>query len=336
MRTAFLIAAFAGSICTVFGQQQAAAPLQSAEPAIQSGTKKRVAVFDFDNAAIGGGISIPFADSSPPNVGKAAANLLISRLVQDGKVTVVERSAIDKLLAEQNLSNSDRTDPQTAAKLGRVLGVDGIILGSITHYDYQDKTTGGGGVRFGGFGGASMSTKHDIKAHVQISARLVSPDTAEVLAVSEGVGDVDKKGVKVDMRDSSNVAMIMSGNTNNPLMNEAMDKAIVQLSSQLNQNFPKLPPRKLSVEGLVADANDSGRLILNVGSQNGVKEGDHLEIWRTGKEIRDPATGKVLLRDDTLLGEAVVTKANENFSIATYQGTEKVNTGDTVRSPAPK
>jgi curli biogenesis system outer membrane secretion channel CsgG len=46
-----------------------------------------------------------------------------------------------------------------------------------------------------------MKTKHDISARVQISTRLVSPDTAEVLAVSQGTGEVNRKGVKVDIRD---------------------------------------------------------------------------------------------------------------------------------------
>src|SRR6202008_4694677 len=123
----------------------------------QGPPKKRVAVFDFDNAAVQGGMKLPFVEMNPPNLGKAAADMLITKLVQDGKVRVIERNAIDKLLAEQNLSNSDRTDPLTAAKLGRVLGVDAIILGTITRYDYIDTTTGGGGgARFGGFGGSSM------------------------------------------------------------------------------------------------------------------------------------------------------------------------------------
>src|ERR1700747_3929435 len=83
--------------------------------------KKRVAVFDFDNAAVKGGMKLPFVEMNPPNLGKAAADLLITKLVQDGIVSVIERNAIDKLLAEQNFTNSDRTDPVTAAQLGREL-----------------------------------------------------------------------------------------------------------------------------------------------------------------------------------------------------------------------
>lgn len=292
--------------------------------------KKRIAIFDFDNAAVQGGVSFPFMQNSPPNVGKAAADLLITKLVQDGNVTVIERSAIDKLIAEQNLSNSDRTDPTTAAKLGRILGVDAIVIGTITHYDYLDKMTGGGGARFAGFGGVSMKTKHDITAKVLINTRLVSPDTAEVLAASEGAGEVDRKGVKVDMRDTNR---IMTGaSANNPVMNECMDKAIAQLATQLEQQFPKLPPRAPVIDGLVADASDSGQLVLNVGAQHGVRVGDHLQVWRAGKEIKDPVTGKVLMRDDTLLGEAVVITVNDISSIAHYNGTQPAKVMDVVKS----
>lgn len=299
----------------------------------QAAPKKRVAIFDFDNAAVQGGMKLPFAETNTPNLGKAAADLLITKLVQDGGVSVIERSAIDKLLAEQNFSNSDRTDPVTAAKLGRVLGVDAIILGTITRYDYADKTTGSsGGARFGGFGGTSMKTKHDINAMVQISTRLLSPDTAEVLAVSQGTGEVNRKGVKVDMRDMSSQVSLMGGNANNPLMNECMDSAITQLTARLMQVFSKLPPRTPVIDGLVADANESGHLVLNVGARDGVKLGDRLQVWRAGREIRDPVSDKLLMRDDTLLGEAVVTTVTDVSSIAQYKGTEPVKVRDLVKS----
>jgi len=290
--------------------------------------KKRVAVFDFDNAAVQGGIKSPFFQTETPNIGKAAADLLITKLVQDATVSVIERNAIDKLLAEQNLTNSDRTDPTTAAKLGRILGVDAIIMGTITHYDYVDKTTGGGSHFFGG----STKMKHDIKAKVLISARLVSPDTAEVLAALQGLGEVDRKGVKVDIRDSASMNTIMAGHTNNPIMNECMDKAVAQLAMQLQQQLPGLPPRAPVIDGLVADASESGRLVLNVGAQHGVKVGDHLQVWRAGKEIKDPDTGKVLLHEDTLLGEAIVTTVNEISSVAQYNGKEPVKVRDLVKS----
>ena len=71
--------------------------------------------------------------------------------------SVIERKELDKILAEQNFSNSDRADPQRAAKIGRMLGVDAIIIGSITQFGRDDKSTDIGGGALGGFSNASAS-----------------------------------------------------------------------------------------------------------------------------------------------------------------------------------
>jgi len=296
--------------------------------------KKRVAVFDFDNATVQTQVAIPFFQqtSNTGVLGKAVADLLVTRLVQDSACSVIERKALDKLLEEQNLSNSNRTDPLTAAKLGRVLGVDAIILGSITHYDRETKVKGGGGSALAPLGigrGGGMTSKQDLRGVVQISARVVSPDTAEVLAVAQASGESLRKGVKTNMMDAS---VYMGGNTNDGgLMAEAMDKAVALLAPQLEQNLVKLPPRVALVDGLVADTNAAGRLILNVGGRLGVKIGDRLQVWRSGKPVRDPATGKVLRFDDSLIGEAVVTSVDDVSAEAAYTGTEPGKAGDRVK-----
>ena len=275
-----------------------------------------------------------FFQSNTAAVGKAAADLLVTRLVKDETCSVIERKALDKLLAEQNLSTSDRTDPLTAAKIGRVLGVDTVILGSITRYERDDKTKGGGaGAAMNPFGGHGMTRKHDIKAWVQISARLVSPDTAEVLTVAQGNGEVVQKNVKVNVADQT-AALRAAGmsSSNDPLMGEALEKAVAQLAQEIGQNLPKVPPRLMLIEALVADLSSSGKLILNVGSRNGLKGGEHLQVWRPGKPVRDPATGKILRYDDTLLGEAVVTGVEDVSSEAAYTGSETPKSGDKVKS----
>ena len=58
---------------------------------------------------------------------------------------MIERKQLDKILAEQNFSNSDRADPNSAAKIARILGVDAIIVGSITQFGRDDKSTNVGG-----------------------------------------------------------------------------------------------------------------------------------------------------------------------------------------------
>jgi curli biogenesis system outer membrane secretion channel CsgG len=311
--------------------------LRSQAPDKEAGgrAKRRVAIFEFENAArLSAPVPYPFpqAQTTTPDIGKAAADLLITQLVQNGSVLVIERDAINKLIAEQNLTNSDRTDARTAAKLGRILGVDAIVLGTVTKYDLDSKTSQTGGrPGFMGFGASSPKIKQNLSAHVEINARVVSPDTAQVLSATQGQGAVDR----TEKLDYSQMAALMSGKGefHDSMLNEAMDKAVSQLADQLERALPEIPVHAVVINGLVADASDSGRLILNVGSSSGVKQGDHLQVWRPGKEIHDPATGRVLTRDDTLLGEAVVVSVEEGFSIASYKGTQAVKVGDVVKGP---
>ena len=87
--------------------------------------KKRVAVFDFDYGTVHANVAAIFGTDQ--DVGKGISDMLVQRLVQSGKYSVIERKALDKILAEQNFSNSERADASKAAKNGHILGVDEII-----------------------------------------------------------------------------------------------------------------------------------------------------------------------------------------------------------------
>src|SRR5260370_428428 len=144
--------------------------------------KRRVAIFDFDYASVHGGVAAIFGQDV--DIGKGISDLLVKYLVKDGSYSVIERKAMDKILAEQNFSNSDRANPNSAAKIGKLLGVDAIIVGSITQFGNDTKNTGvgGGGGGFGGFGlGGFKHSKS--KAIVALDARIVDIDTGEILAV---------------------------------------------------------------------------------------------------------------------------------------------------------
>jgi hypothetical protein len=52
---------------------------------------------------------------------------------------------------------------------------------------------------------------------------------------------------------------------------------------------------------------------------------------RTGREIKDPATGNVLRRTDTPVGEIVITEADEASSVGTFSGSAPAMVGDHVK-----
>jgi len=66
----------------------------------------------FDYATVHGGVSSIFGQDV--DIGKGIADLMVTNLVKDGSYSVIERKALDKIMAEQNFSNSDRADPNSA------------------------------------------------------------------------------------------------------------------------------------------------------------------------------------------------------------------------------
>jgi curli biogenesis system outer membrane secretion channel CsgG len=303
-------------------------------------TKKRVAVMDFDMSAVQASSNQIFGGSSQ-DVGKGIADMMVTKLVQDGVYSVIERQQLAKIIGEQNFSNSDRANPDSAAKIGRVLGVDAIIIGSITQFgrDDQNHTVPAGGV-FGGvtghYGLGGVGT-HKSKAVVVISARIVNTSTGEILAAVDGRGQSTRSGTSLlggggGGSNGGGGGWDMGGaNFASTILGEATNQAVGDVSKQLEDATGKLPTVVVHISGLVADVSGN-TLILNVGSKAGVKVGDHLKISRKGKEIRDPETDKVIKRLETPLGDVTITDVDESTATGTFTGATPPKVGDAAES----
>jgi hypothetical protein len=115
------------------------------------------------------------------------------------------------------------------------------------------------------------------------------------------------------------------------LIGEAVNQSVRQLTQQLVASQARLPTRKLVVDGLVADVAGN-TVILNVGSRAGIKVGDRLQIRRKIRDVRDPASGKILRSIEDKVGEVVITEVDERSAVGTYTGASPAKVGDTVRN----
>ena len=314
----------------------AAAPAAAPAPAQAGGRKKRVAVFDFDFATVQTASAAAFGQNI--DVGKGISDLLVKYLVQDGTYSVIERKALDKVLAEQNFSNSDRANPASAAKLGKLLGVDAIIVGSVTQFGNETKNTGAGGGG-GGLGGFGLGGFHhsNSKAIVNVDARIVDIDTAEILGVASGHGESSRSSTSL-LGGGGNWHGWGGGNVDfgssdfqQTILGEAVKKSVEDMSKGLIDDAPKLQIRTVVVSGLVASV-DGGVIVLNVGAKAGVKVGDQLSIERITKEIKDPATGAVIRRLSSPIGVVRVTDVDDISAVATPVSGSGFKVGDAAKT----
>jgi curli biogenesis system outer membrane secretion channel CsgG len=155
-------------------------------------TRPTIALLDFDFG------TVQQWWSGNWDIGKGISDMIVDELVNDGSFRVIERKRLDAILAEQNFSNSERADPSaaTVAKLGKVLGVKYLIVGSITKFGMEQKKQGigGGGWGGGGFGIGKIGREKG-KANVAITARVIDISTAEIMASAKGDGTSSRSGL---------------------------------------------------------------------------------------------------------------------------------------------
>ena len=298
--------------------QDTAAPATSA-PTTSASPRKRVAVLDFDYTTVQSDVRTTMG--SDVDIGKGVATMLVSELVRNGTYTVMERAQVDRILNEQNFQQGGRADASSAAKLGRLLGADAIIIGSVTQFEHESKD-----ITFG--------FRRESKATVGIDARLVQIGTGEILAVAEGKGEAQRSKMNLDNNgDPAGAAYrhsqdMWSSNLASAILGEATRAAVANLVPTLASAATRIPETVVVVSALVADVSGS-ELVINVGTSGGVKVGAEYAVLRPGREIKDPATGNVLRRTTTPLGTIKITSAVETSATGTMIG-NSAQVGDCV------
>jgi curli biogenesis system outer membrane secretion channel CsgG len=334
LRTLTPLIAFAAlAIAFALPPAQAQTGTPAAAPAPTA--KHRVAVMNFDYGTVQSSVSAIFGTDQ--DIGKGISAMLIEKLVKDGQYSVIERAALDKLLAEQNFSNSDRANPTSAAKIGQLLGVDTIIIGSVTQFGRDDKHTNIGAGGFGSkYGLGGIGTKNS-KAVVAVSARMVNVNTGEIISAVTGTGESSRGGTSLlgagggGGGGGGGAVDMGSSNFGNTILGEATHKAVDDMGAQLDASASKVPTVKLEVSGLVADVSGN-TLIVNVGKKAGIHVGDVLDVSRPVRVVKDPATGKVIKSITDKVGSATVTEVDDDSATATFTGAAPAKVGDAVKN----
>ena len=95
-------------------------------PPVVEGPKAKLAVLSLRDAN---------PDAEKDRLGQVIAGMLITSLVQTNSFVVVEREKLESVLSEQRLSQSGVVDTDQAKEIGRVLGVDLLIVGDAVRFD---------------------------------------------------------------------------------------------------------------------------------------------------------------------------------------------------------
>lgn len=185
----------------------------------------RVAIMDFDFASTGlTGSNFTYSNGGGP--GQGVSDMLTNQMVRNGTFSIIERSRIEQVLREQNLGAAGRIDASTAARIGRILGVDAVVIGSVTRFNLEERRSG---ISVFGIG----SSRRRYTADVQVTARMVNTTTGEIMAVADGSGQAEQGNSSVSV-----IGLFSSGNDssgNDRLLSEAATQAVNALVTELTR-----------------------------------------------------------------------------------------------------
>jgi curli biogenesis system outer membrane secretion channel CsgG len=150
----------------------------------QGGGKPVVAVAEFKNESGAGWWR--------GGVGWELSGMLSNELAATGDFKVVERSKIEDVLSEQNLAASGRVSAGTGAKIGKLTGAQYLIAGTVTAYE-EDTASTGGGISFGG---VALGGKSE-KAYLAVDLRVINSTTGEIEFVRTIEGNAKGGGMTI-------------------------------------------------------------------------------------------------------------------------------------------
>lgn len=99
--------------------------LEIVKPVYAEAKKTSLAIIDFDNNS--GNKDWDYMEKGVPRI-------LITNLAQNKGLKIVERAKLDKAIKELNFSQTGLVNPETAKKLGKLIGADFALFGSITKF----------------------------------------------------------------------------------------------------------------------------------------------------------------------------------------------------------
>ena len=174
-------------------------------------------------------LSFPYHDGATSSGSTIVQERLTTFLVEGGKVQVVERSLLKKALEEMKLEATGLMDPQTTKELGKVLGVDAVVVGTLN--DLSKKKT-------------------------EINARIILTETGKILTAAQASFSRtwSDEPVKTPTGPAQPTPTPVTGPTNPPT-GQYLGKALVQIAILLDTSN--------SMDGLISQAKNQLWHIVN-------------------------------------------------------------------------
>ena len=226
---------------------------------------KKIGVIDFKDLSQGGPL------------GEMAADSLTVDLVKINTCQVIERRKLKSILQEQFLGMTGTIDSNTATQVGKILGLDYILTGSIE---------GGTNTRPGYFAYNSKTKSNywvpeSHSSSTTLNTNLIDIKTGQVVWSTQTTGS-------------------------DPSLADALSWAVYDAVRNLYSFIP--------IQGYIIKT-DADRYYIDLGREKNILLKDRFIVTHEGEAIIHPKTGK-LIKEQIIAGELEVTQVMDGMAIA--------------------
>ncbi|HET9790081.1 MAG TPA: CsgG/HfaB family protein [Candidatus Angelobacter sp.] len=255
----------------------------------------------------------------PADFARGMTEMLTTALTKSERFVVLERAALDKVTAEQDLGASGRVNPEFAPQVGKITGAQAIITGDITRFSYTQSSVGGSGSILRGLGAKVEKTN----AQVGIDLRIIDTETGEVLLSQSADGSASMSNVSATLtRGSHDFSSAVAENT--PL-GKATRQALERIVNAVTNTM-----KSQRWSGRVMDVRGD-HIYINAGTRLGLVTDVPLDVFRADAALTDPETGRRMGSPDKLIGSVVIDAVKEQYSVAKILNGSGLKRGDVVR-----
>lgn len=259
------------------------------------------------------------------NIGGGLAAQLVTLLIDTGRVVVVERAILSKVLMEQELGQAQLSSPFTQTPAGQLLGVDYLIVGEVTEFE-ERQIGAGGGVSISKTFGPKVSGEF-VAAHVGIDLRVIDTRTGEILHSHRAQGRAWERAtsVKIDYKfvefGGDLFYKTPLGKATRHAISDAL-QFILEVVEKRTEEFSWMA-RVIEVEG--------NTLYFDAGKKADIQIGDQFRVSSVQKVLTDPETNEILGLVERELGLAEAVQVELKYTQAQIIGPFRPRIGDLVR-----
>ncbi len=271
------------------------------EKKVLEGPKKRVGIFEFENKSRYG----------RNRLSNAAVDVLYTELQQADVFVLYERADLAELDKEFDLIDSGRVNLDTAAQAGRLVGVQAVVVGTISQFGIWEEAKDYG-----------VYQKKMVIAEATVDVRVVNVTTGKVIFADSGTGRVEQELKTV-------LGFGEKSTFNETMADKALRSAMEKFTDNLVQEVMQIP-----WQGFVMDVDQrsgSEVIYVNAGRLSGMAMGQMLRVKRVKGKLTDPVTGEFKGYKTEPLGRArVIDLTGEDVAVAEMVEGSGAKRGDMV------